>query len=69
MEEDPSSFKDDGLGAKNQNKGKEKIVRKGPGWILGRDVERELDAEALAEKFWKQEVKGFTNKELFGSMR
>jgi hypothetical protein len=64
----PSPMKGDGP-ASNENKAKEKTVKKGPGWILGRDVERELDIDALAEKFWKQEVKGFTNEELFGSMR
>lgn len=66
---EPSSTQDEGPSTSSENKAKEKVVRKGPGWILGRDVERELDVDALAEKFWKQEVKGFTNEEIFGSMR
>ena len=29
----------------------------------------ELDPQEIAKKFWKQEVKGFTNDEFFGSLR
>jgi hypothetical protein len=43
--------------------------KKGPGWLLSRDVEMELDPQAIAQKFWKQEVSGFSNEEFFGSMR
>ncbi|CAM6086210.1 unnamed protein product [Calypogeia fissa] len=45
------------------------IPSKGPGFVLERDVEREIEPDAIAHKFWKQEVRGFTNEELFGCMR
>jgi hypothetical protein len=48
---------------------KEKPMKKGPGWILGRDVEQAIEPESIADKFWKQEARGFTNEEFFGSLR
>ncbi|CAM6082456.1 unnamed protein product [Calypogeia fissa] len=30
--------------------------KKGPGWVLGREVEQAVDPLDIAEKFWKQEV-------------
>ena len=48
---------------------KKKQVNKGPGWILGRDIEQTIDSEELANRFWKQEVRGFTNEEFFGCMK
>ncbi|CAM6126626.1 unnamed protein product [Calypogeia fissa] len=47
----------------------EKPVRKSLGWILGRDVDQLVFPEVMAEKFWNQLVQGFTNGDLFGSMR
>ncbi|CAM6101892.1 unnamed protein product [Calypogeia fissa] len=46
-----------------------KPVRKSPGWILERDVDQVVFPEVMAEKFWNQPVEGFTNGDLFGSMR
>ena len=48
---------------------KEKPMKKGPGWVLGRDVEQAIEPESIADKFWKQEARGFTNEEFFGSLR
>ncbi|CAM6082167.1 unnamed protein product [Calypogeia fissa] len=47
----------------------EKPPKKSPGWILGRDVDQVVFPEVMAEKFWNQPVQGFTNGDLFGSMR
>jgi hypothetical protein len=47
----------------------EKTGRKGPGWLLSREVEMELDPQEIAKKFWKQVVTGFSNEEFFGSLR
>ena len=44
-------------------------MKKGLGWILGRDVEQAIEPESIADKFWKQEARGFTNEEFFGSLR
>ena len=46
-----------------------KLIRKGPGWVLGRDVEQTIEPEKIADKFWKQEARGFTNEEFFGGLR
>ena len=46
-----------------------KPVKKGPGYLLAREVERIIEAEEIAEKFWQQEARGFTNGDLFGSLR
>jgi hypothetical protein len=73
MSQDPSSSNDqdsqmdsDDRAAK---KSSEKSTKKGPGWLLSRDVEMELDPQEIAKKFWRQEVKGFSNEEFFGSLR
>jgi Protein of unknown function (DUF4100) len=47
----------------------EKATKKGPGWLLSREVEMERDPYEVATKFWKQEARGFTNEEFFGSLR
>ena len=46
-----------------------KPVKKGPGYLLAREVERTIEAKKIAEKFWQQEARGFTNGDLFGSLR
>ena len=52
-----------------EEKKEEKPIKKGPGWILGRDVEQSVEPEKIADKFWRQEARGFTNEEFFGSLR
>ena len=73
MSQGPSSMDDqDSQGDSEDRAAKkagEKLTKKGPGWLLSRDVEMELDPQEIAKKFWKQEVKGFTNDEFFGSLR
>ena len=46
-----------------------KTIKKGPGYLLAREVERTIEGEEIAEKFWQQEARGFTNGDLFGSLR
>jgi hypothetical protein len=46
-----------------------KAIRKGPGYLLSREVEKTIEGEEIAEKFWQQEARGFTNGDLFGSLR
>ena len=41
-----------------------KPVKKGPGYLLAREVERTIEAEEIAKKFWQQEARGFTNGDL-----
>lgn len=55
--------------SRDDNAKKESTNSKSPGWVLGRDIEREIEPEVIAQNFWKQEVQGFTNEELFGCMR
>ena len=55
--------------SKDSDPGKPRFANKGPGWLLSREVEMELDPQDIASKFWKQEVKGFSNEEFFGSLR
>ena len=73
MSQGPSSMDDQDsqvdLEDRAAKKAGEKSTKKGPGWLLSRDVEMELDPQEIAKKFWKQEVKGFTNDEFFGSLR
>jgi hypothetical protein len=71
--QEPSSSNDkdsqmdsDDVTARRSN---EKSAKKGPDWLLSRDVEMELDPQEVAKKFWRQEMKGFTNEEFFGSLR
>ncbi|CAM6094711.1 unnamed protein product [Calypogeia fissa] len=54
---------------KEEENKKESSGKKGPGWVLGREVEQAVDPLGIAEKFWKQEVQGFTNEELFGGCK
>jgi hypothetical protein len=44
-------------------------VKKGPGYLLACDVESTIEGDGLAEKFGQQEARGFTNGDLFGSLR
>jgi hypothetical protein len=37
--------------------------------LLSHDVESTIEEDGLAEKFWQQEARGFTNGDLFGSLR
>ena len=46
-----------------------KPAKKGPGYLLAREVETSIEGEEIAEKFWQQEARGFTNGDLFGSLR
>jgi hypothetical protein len=65
IDKDSQMDLDDGTARRSS----EKSAKKGPGWLLSRDVEMELDPQEVAKKFWRQEVKGFTNEEFFGSLR
>ncbi len=47
---------------------KERAEKKGPGWVLGRDVEQHIEYNQVADKFWKAEVSGVTNEEFFACM-
>ncbi len=73
MTEAPSTTNDQDSQVESEDraakKAGEKSAKKGPGWLLSRDVEMELDPHEIAKKFWKQEVQGFTNDEFFGSLR
>jgi hypothetical protein len=46
-----------------------KPIKKGPGYLLAREVERTIEGEEIAENFWQQEARGFTMGDLFGSLR
>jgi hypothetical protein len=45
-----------------------KVEKKGPRYLLAREVETTIDGEEIAEKFWQQEARGFTNGDLFESL-
>ncbi|CAM6088812.1 unnamed protein product [Calypogeia fissa] len=47
---------------------KERTEKKGPGWVLGRDVEQHIEYNQVADKFWKAEVSGVTNEEFFACL-
>ncbi|CAM6097340.1 unnamed protein product [Calypogeia fissa] len=47
----------------------EKPTKNSPRWILGRDVDQVIFPEVMAKKFSNLPVQGFTNGDLFGSMR
>lgn len=73
MKEEPNPYavaipsKDSEISKPTPNK--EKTSKKGPGWLLCQEVEMELDPQDITSKFGKQEVKGFSNEEFFGSLR
>jgi hypothetical protein len=46
-----------------------KATKKGPGYLLAREVKITIEGEEIAEKFWQQEARRFTNGDLFGSLR
>ncbi|CAM6082359.1 unnamed protein product [Calypogeia fissa] len=46
---------------KEEEKAKELPGKKGPGWVLGCEVEQAVEPLGIANKFWKQEVRGFTS--------
>jgi hypothetical protein len=46
-----------------------KTGKKGPGYLLAREVETTIEGEDIAKKFWQQKARGFTNGDLFVSLR
>jgi hypothetical protein len=57
-------------GGISQDQAKPKKTKKrGLGYLLACDVESTIEKDGLVEKFWQQEARGFTNGNLFKSLR